>query len=148
MWTGCFEWYFDSLDKKLTVGKYKNRTLKEVWEYHSSYIDWVVKNINEFYVTPEVIVEIQNCIVRSDAYWKRLYEIFYGRKLFYDSECWDEIDEKEIERAEQEQSERMFYDWIEEDWERDTYYALGGDDYDAWKRNCGNLDDMMDGMGF
>lgn len=143
MWTGCFEWYFDSLDKKLTVGKYKNRTLKEVWEYHSSYIDWVVKNIHEFYVTPEVFVEVQNHIIRSDAYWKRLKWIFYERELTYASEKWGEI-----RQAEQEQTECMFYDWIEEDWERDTYYALGGDDYDAWKRNCGNLDDMMDGMGF
>lgn len=33
------------------------------------------------------------------------------------------------------------------DYERDTYYALGGDDYDKWRENGGNLDDMMDGMG-
>lgn len=32
--------------------------------------------------------------------------------------------------------------------ERDTYYALGGDDYDEWRANGGILDDMMDGMGF
>lgn len=34
------------------------------------------------------------------------------------------------------------------DYERDTFYALGGEDYDEWKNNGGNLDDMMDGMGF
>ena len=34
------------------------------------------------------------------------------------------------------------------DYERDTFYALGGDDYDEWRNNGGNLDDMMDGMGF
>lgn len=34
------------------------------------------------------------------------------------------------------------------DYERDTYYALGGDDYDKWREKGGNLDDMMDGMGF
>ena len=33
------------------------------------------------------------------------------------------------------------------DYERDTYYAFGGDDYDTWRDNGGNLDDMMDGMG-
>lgn len=33
-------------------------------------------------------------------------------------------------------------------YERDTFYALGGDDYDEWCNNGGNLDDMMDGMGF
>lgn len=34
------------------------------------------------------------------------------------------------------------------DYDRDTYYALGGDDYDAFKERGGSLDDMMDGMGF
>ena len=33
-------------------------------------------------------------------------------------------------------------------YERDTYYALGGDDYDRWKENGGDLDEMMEGMGF
>ena len=34
------------------------------------------------------------------------------------------------------------------DYDRDTYYALGGDDYDAFKERGGSLDDMMDAMGF
>ena len=34
------------------------------------------------------------------------------------------------------------------DYERETFYALGGDDYDEWRNNGGNLDDMMDGMGY
>jgi hypothetical protein len=45
------------------------------------------------------------------------------------------------------------YDYHDEyrddyDYERDTYYALGGDDYDRFKENGGSIDDMMDGMGF
>ena len=32
-------------------------------------------------------------------------------------------------------------------YERDTYYALGGSDYDRWKEDGGDLDSMMDGMG-
>ena len=41
------------------------------------------------------------------------------------------------------------YDYPDDtDYERDTYYALGGDDYDEWRNNGGNLDDMMDGMGY
>ena len=41
------------------------------------------------------------------------------------------------------------YDYPDKtDYERDTYYALGGDDYDEWRNNGGNLDDMMDGMGY
>ena len=34
------------------------------------------------------------------------------------------------------------------DYDRETYYALGGDDYDRFKENGGNIDDMMDRMGF
>ena len=33
-------------------------------------------------------------------------------------------------------------------YERDTYYALGGSDYDRWKDEGGDLDSMMDGMGY
>lgn len=34
------------------------------------------------------------------------------------------------------------------DYERETYYALGGEDYDRFREEGGNLDDMMDGLGF
>ena len=33
------------------------------------------------------------------------------------------------------------------DYERDTYYALGGDDYDRFREEGGSIDAMMDGMG-
>lgn len=33
------------------------------------------------------------------------------------------------------------------DYDRDTYYALGGDDYDSFRDSGGSIDDMMDGMG-
>lgn len=39
------------------------------------------------------------------------------------------------------------YEHDEYDYERDTFYALGGYDYDEWRNNGGNLDDMMDNMG-
>jgi hypothetical protein len=34
------------------------------------------------------------------------------------------------------------------DYERDTYYALGGSDYDRFKEEGGDIDSMMDGLGF
>ncbi len=41
------------------------------------------------------------------------------------------------------------YDYYDDtDYERDTYYALGGDDYDSFRENGGSIDNMMDGMGF
>ena len=34
------------------------------------------------------------------------------------------------------------------DWERETFYALGGDDYEAFRERGGSIDDMMDALGF
>lgn len=34
------------------------------------------------------------------------------------------------------------------DYEEDTYYALGGTDYEKFRENGGSIDDMMDGMGY
>lgn len=46
----------------------------------------------------------------------------------------------------QDEADEPYYpdDW---DYDRDTYYALGGTDYEKFKENGGNLDDMMDGIG-
>jgi hypothetical protein len=40
-------------------------------------------------------------------------------------------------------------DYIDDtDYERETFDALGGYDYDEWKERGGDIDSMMDGMGF
>ena len=45
--------------------------------------------------------------------------------------------------------EENYYGSYEEDeYERDTLYALGGDDYEEFKRRGGSIDDMMDALGF
>ena len=38
------------------------------------------------------------------------------------------------------------YGYDDYDYNRDTYYALGGDDYDALKRRGGNADDAIDNL--
>jgi len=65
----------------------------------------------------------------------------------------EKVEEMEEERrqAEEERRQDELEDWLnsdDTDYDRDTYYALGGDDYDAFKRGGGSIDDMMDGMGF
>lgn len=50
-----------------------------------------------------------------------------------------DIDDKE------EDCDSYYHDYDDPDdtdYERDTFYALGGDDYDEWRNNGGNLDDM------
>ena len=56
---------------------------------------------------------------------------------------------KDIDEEDDDDSYHHDYDYPDDtDYERDTYYALGGDDYDEWRNNGGNLDDMMDGLGY
>lgn len=58
----------------------------------------------------------------------------------FDTETKEFIEEEEYDNP-------PIYDYDEIDWEEETYYALGGSDYNEWRENGGNLDDMMDGMG-
>lgn len=58
---------------------------------------------------------------------------------------------KEAEDIRKEAQSRKLYLYEsrmeQEEIERDTYYALGGDDYENWKNNCGDLDVILDNMG-
>jgi hypothetical protein len=40
------------------------------------------------------------------------------------------------------------YNEEEHNWEEETYYALGGSNYERWRENGGNIDDMMDSLGY
>lgn len=42
------------------------------------------------------------------------------------------------------------YDVYEDDtnYEEDTYYALGGSDYESFRERGGSIDDMMDALGY
>lgn len=75
-------------------------------------------------------------------------EFYVGYNSYYfDSDLLRFEEVPEI--AEDNDDEYDYVDYPDDtDYERDTFYALGGDDYDEWKNNGGNIDDMMDGMGF
>ena len=49
-----------------------------------------------------------------------------------------------------ESTESNFYDEEQTLWdlERDTYYALGGEDYEAFMEHGGDWDNFIDGLGF
>lgn len=101
----------------------------------------------------DVIIPIQYSWYETDPYedydiYKGLscvFGIFESNVDFYNSEG-ELLGTEDIKsynwRHRDEYDETQNYDY-----ERDTYYALGGDDYDTWRNNGGNLDDMMDGMG-
>lgn len=82
---------------------------------------------------------------REHIYWgdyRPVLALGYG-KVFYsvkEDRFYDDINDLA--------SYPDYYPDDDYDYERDTYYALGGDDYDRWKENGGDLDVMMERMGF
>lgn len=57
--------------------------------------------------------------------------------------------EKDRDKNEIEDEESLCEDYEDEpDYEEDTYYALGGDDYSRFKENGGSIDDLMDELGY
>lgn len=50
---------FYDLDSVFTFGKYEGKTIKEVFESDPKYIDFCFNNIDEFYVSPEVMRELR-----------------------------------------------------------------------------------------
>lgn len=65
--------------------------------------------------------------------------------LLEDNNC-DE-DEEEDEEDSTDYEDMGYEPEDKYDYDRDTYYALGGDDYEAFKERGGSIDDMMDGLG-
>lgn len=75
------------------------------------------------------------------------YIFSFSKNRIINNPFYKDIDDED----EEDDGDSYYYDYDypdETDYERDTYYALGGDDYDEWRNNGGNLDDMMDGMGY
>ena len=61
----------------------------------------------------------------------------------------EKLEELAEERIEMEYQEWLHADEIDDtDYERETYYALGGEDYDRFREEGGSIDAMMDGLGF
>lgn len=89
------------------------------------------------------IVEIYNHETFVNSY---NHDDYPEEFVFFD---WSfDFESLEFERLPEEDNQR-YDDYPDDtDYERDTFYALGGDDYDEWKNNGGNIDDMMDGMGY
>lgn len=84
----------------------------------------------------------------KDAYEIKLVQDWRYNPIIYIGGGFYSIEEnkfgKEISDFWAESNSSGYDNW---NYERDTYYALGGSDYDRWKEDGGDLDSMMDGMG-
>ncbi|MCK9291141.1 MAG: hypothetical protein WCR58_11395 [Bacteroidales bacterium] len=50
---------FYDIDSEFTFGKYEGKTIREVFEKDPNYIEFCFNNIDEFYVSPEVMKELR-----------------------------------------------------------------------------------------
>ncbi len=50
---------FYDIDSEFTFGKYEGETIREVFEKDPKYIDFCFNNIDEFYVSPDVLKELR-----------------------------------------------------------------------------------------
>lgn len=102
-----------------------------------------------FYINSKgEIIEIDGLECESDdpdlsEYSLKHYDLLLFEDLYFDLRTerfvdLDDLIEEDID----------WYDEDTNDYERDTYYALGGHDYDEWKENGGDIDDMMDSLGY
>lgn len=51
---------FYDVESKFTFGKYEGKTIAEVFQKDPKYIDYCFNNIDEFYVSPEVMKELKS----------------------------------------------------------------------------------------
>ncbi len=50
---------FYDIDSEFTFGKYEGKSIREVFEKDPKYIDFCFNNIDEFYVSPDVLKELR-----------------------------------------------------------------------------------------
>lgn len=97
-------------------------------------------------------IENEYVIIDSNGEVHKLNIDNYGYKSFYIDYKYYHFDINLlafVEDPEDYSEETDDYDYSDHtDYERDTFYALGGYDYDEWKDNYGNIDEMMDDMGY
>lgn len=115
---------------------------------HKSLDSYVCFHLKDAQLKEEIIEDIRNCYeLESDVFkyismWKFEPILCIG-SIFYS------VSEKCFKKSLEDFADYPTPDPDEGyNNERDTYYALGGSDYDRWKDEGGDLDSMMDGMGY
>jgi broad specificity phosphatase PhoE len=133
---------FYDLNTILNFGKFEGETIKEVAEIQPSYLDWCAINLDHFYIDEGEIEELKGInpgFSFSEEAKEKLAEK-YGN--------WE--DEQEYYADYENPYDYNQPDYYQ-DYERDTFDALTDGQYgsyDDWRENGGDLDGLMDGLGF
>ena len=130
------KWYM--LDTEFNFGTFEGKTLQEVIAIRASYINWCMINLDHFCISDEVLDEIK--------------EIKPGFSLSKEAdECLTQKNDDWVNEQEN-YNDRHSYDRNDyQDYERDTFDAITDGqygDYDDWKERGGDMDHLMEGLGF
>ena len=134
---------FYELDTQFTFGSFEGKTLQEVVAIRASYIDWCLVNLDHFCITGEVLDGIKEI--------KPGFELTVeaAESLSQKNRNWENDLEDESFHA---HHEHDYYDHNDyRDDERDTFDAVTDGqygDYDDWKEGGGDMDHLMDCLGF
>ena len=129
---------------------------KILWAKEVNRLDEII-SFGDFHDTCKILFEQQKSIfwllvqreklILSESCIKEL-ERLYPRRYKETEMLW-----RYLRKRSQEDNERPFFDTDYDEpspreLEMDTFYALGGEDYDAFIESGGDLDSFMDGLGF
>lgn len=123
---------FYDIDSEFTFGKYEGQTIKEVFEKDPKYIDFCFNNIDEFYVSPDVMKELRSLDPR-----------FTSSPAETDDELDDDMFDNYLDESGvlEDMDESFLSDEDELSWDDD---GLGFDDEDDDFENYDDYDDEDD----
>lgn len=122
---------FYDIDSIFTFGKYEGETLAEVFEKDPKYIKYCEENIDDFYISPDVLKELRSSSRDNKLLTANLDEMTDEelRDFMNDMNDIDEFDESKLEEDfDWEEGENMFADEEEDIFDEEEFYEEEGFD--------------------
>ncbi len=124
-----------SLDTKLPFGKHKGQTLEQVLSHDFQYIDWCLRNIDNFVLDHSIVGKI------TASYGKLSAEAFMKQQ-----EKWEKyLNDLEDEDYAEDYGYNYFTDDF--DWRAATFDAITDGQLGDWEDFGSSLDDAFTAMG-
>ena len=126
-----YMYYF--LESKLNFGKHKEKSIKEILTIEPSYINWCARNVTNFIITNDEVVNIRNDFPNFYFSYEENRRIYYW--IFSDLDNNEEIYDEEIENCD--------YDF-DPNWSESDYSYTDYDRNDDFKTDWTNYNDDLD----
>jgi hypothetical protein len=131
------------LDSIFSFGKHHGEILSKVFINDPSYVDWCIKKLNHFSIEEDVFDKL--LLINPKYQFSRETLAILKQSWDYDAEdlanMYEAINERDCEPHDYDQNA---------DWERDCFDAMTDGQYgsyDDFKDNCGDYDNLIEGLG-